>query len=331
MAPNRKNVNALVETLSSNELESLQHAVQPKPTSTFLPLTHPKEQHQEKQQEQQQPPQPIESASYWDWPSDIQEETSGVLSTANIESNLMAYSNIHNNPHLNSNGNSNSNCNCNITDEQYCMQIRAHDDYWADQQEEEQQEPNKAPVTKPQHVVLESSYWNWPAEQDSKKATIDRILAEEKAFQLVSGTATEKTLVAQPPSTVESQYVHTTKESNHPYWLWESAGIAAHTLDAAHPNTNYWDWHQEKTSNKNQTVQAFLEYEAARQMLMADNVVQQLLQSSQKKPCESACTNPESSKDYDYWSWNETYGDRYWEEVPRPAAVAATGKGYWDW
>jgi hypothetical protein len=164
---------------------------------------------------------------------------------------------------------------------------------------------------------VECSYWEWPAEQDSKKATIDLILAEEEAYRLVSGAATEKTEVSASPVS-PSRQVQSHKESNDQYWAWESNQVAAHTMDASHPNANYWDW-EEKTEQH--PFQALLEYEAVRQMLTAENIVRQM-QSTKVEECACAAQN----KSVDYWTWSECYGDQYWE-APKSQAVAT---GYWD-
>jgi hypothetical protein len=51
--------------------------------------------------------------------------------------------------------------------------------------------------------------------------------------------------------------------TNTGHWAWESNQVAAHTMDASHPNANYWDW-EEKTEQH--PFQALLEYEAVRQI-----------------------------------------------------------------
>jgi hypothetical protein len=281
MAPNRKNVASLLESLSSNDLQNLQSTIQPK----FLPLTDAREAEQH-QQPQQQQVKAVESVSYWDWDANVVEEPVDVLSTANIASNLIQAA---------------------ATVVSESQPVAAHDDYWADQSQP------VVVVNKPQHV--ECSYWEWPAEQDSKKATIDRILAEERAFHLVSAAATEETERSASPVFLLRQ-VQSHKESNDQYWAWESNQVASHTMDASHPNANYWDW-EEKTEEH--PFQALLEYEAVRQMLTAENIVRQM-QWTKVQECAT------QNKSDDYWTWSEHYGDQYWE-APKSQAVST---GYWD-
>ena len=75
MAPNRKAIASREEILSSNDLQGLlQTTVQPK----FLPLTHPEEQQQHESQKVRIVPQHTsaveDSASYWEWTADVEEE-----------------------------------------------------------------------------------------------------------------------------------------------------------------------------------------------------------------------------------------------------------------
>ncbi len=283
MAPNRKSVASLGQSISSNDLQSLQNTVQPK----FLPLTHPKEEQQQPKPEAQQ----VESISYWDWSPEVEQEPVDLFSAANIQSNLIQAANA-------------------ITESE-SQQVADHDDYWADRS----QAP-AALVTQPQHV--ECSYWKWPADQDSKKAAIDQILAEERAYQLVSAATTEATeSAAEAPM---SRHVEPSKVANDTYWTWKSQQVAAHTMDASHPSNNYWDW-DAQAAQLQSPLQALLEYEAAREFLTAANIVRQL-QQSQK--FETACALQASSDDY----WSECQADQYWD-MPA-AAVVCTGQGYWD-
>jgi len=288
MAPNRKNIASLVDVLSSSDLQSLQSTVQPK----FLPLTDPSEQQQHTEQKQQAP-QHVESVSYWDWPADVADEAVDVLSLSNIESNLVQATSVSVESNL----------------------VAEHDSYWADQAEES---TPTASVNKPQHV--EASYWDWPAEQDMKKSTIDNILAEERAFCLVSG-ATSEVIEKNSKPVSHSVQIESNKVCNDQYWTWGASGVAPHTMDSSHPANSYWDW--ETTDEKPDAIKALLEYEAVRQMLTADNLVKQI----QSQQVSSASSANEGSDDY--WSWSEEYGDRYWEA--QQPAVAATGQAYWDW
>jgi hypothetical protein len=283
MAPNRKNIASLLETLSSNDLQGLQNTIQPK----FLPLTHPNEEQQQRKPQTQQ----VEYVSYWDWSPEVEQEPVDLFSAANIQSNLIQAANA-------------------ITESE-SQQVADHDDYWADRS----QAP-AALVTQPQHV--ECSYWKWPADQDSKKAAIDQILAEERAYQLVSAATTEATeSAAEAPM---SRHVEPSKAANDTYWAWQSQQVAAHTLDASHPSNNYWHW--DVQAEEVQTpLQALLEYESVREFLTAANIVHQLQQSQR---VEAPCALQASSDDY----WSECQADQYWD-MPA-AAVVSTGQGYWD-
>jgi hypothetical protein len=283
MAPNRKNISSLLETLSSNDLQSLQNTVQPK----FLPLTHPKEEQQQPKPETQQ----VESVSYWDWSPEVEQEPIDLFSAASIQSNLIQAANA-------------------ITESE-SQRVADHDDYWADQSL-----APTVPVTQPQHI--ECSYWQWPAEQDSKKATIDRILAEERAYELVSGATTEATEIA--AETPVSCHVEPSKVANNSYWIWQSLQVAAHTLDASHPSNKYWDW-DAQAAQVQSPLQALLEYEAAREFLTAANIVRQLQES---QPVEAHRALQASSDDY----WSDCQANQYWD-MPA-AAVVSTGQGYWD-
>ena len=284
MAPNRKNLTCLLESLSSNDLQNIQNTIQPK----FLPLTDAGEAAQ--QQQPQHQVKAVESVSYWDWDAGVVEEPVNALnSVANLESNLIQAAAA-------------------LSESENSQQVVAHDDYWCGQSSGPTELANKA-----QHV--ERSYWEWPADQDSKKATINRILAEERAFQLVSAAATEETELSAGPVS-PSRQVQNHKESNDQYWHCESNQVGAHTMDASHPNANYWDW-EEKTEQH--PFQALLEYEAVRQMLTAENIVRQM-QSTKVQECAT------QNKSDDYWTWSEHYGDQYWE-TPKSQAVST---GYWD-
>jgi hypothetical protein len=269
-------------------LPSRNHDLQSTIQPKFLPLTHPKEQQQQ-------------CESYWVWPASVEEQKIDVLSADNITSNLIQAAAA--------------------LSESRSQQVAAHDDYWADQSQ-----PAEVVVVtnKPQQV--ECSYWDWPAEQDSKKATIDLILAEEEAYRLVSGSATEKTEVSASPVS-PSRQVQSHKESNDQYWAWESNQVAAHSMDASHPNANYWDWNTTNTAVEQQnTIQALLEYEAVRQMLMTENIVRQL---QAFKVNHNHCVGTQKSSE-DYWCWSEHYGDQYWD-APRQPAISTGNKGYWEW
>ena len=313
MAPNRKNVSTLLQSLSSSDLESLQASVvQPK----YLPLTHPSEQ-QEQQQQTTVPvvkaaPQQHASASYWDWPADdvVEEEkvADDLFSASHIESNLIQAA-----------------AEASSEDEEATKNIVAeNDDYWAEASE---QDDEQEVVHAPQHV-LNASYWEWPtADEDKKQTMIDRIVQDERARTLVSSSlATMATTSPKPTVQVGPQ-----KESNDQYWQWDSTKVAPHVDDASHPNANYWDWESEQPKKNGSSIQAILDYETARQLLTASSIVKQLQQQpSSVTSAATFTTNPSSDG---YWNFAERYGDEYWQEQT-PAMISATGNshaGYWDW
>jgi hypothetical protein len=263
-------------------VQSLQNTVQPK----FLPLTDPKEEQQQSKPEAQQ----VESITYWDWSPEVKQEPVDLFSAANIQSNLMQAATTANT-------------------ESESQQVADYDDYWADLFQF---------IASPATQRIECSYWEWPAEQDSKKATIDRILAEERAYELVSGATTEATESA--AETPVSRHVEPSKVANDTYWTWQSQHVAAYTLDASHPSNHYWDW-DAQAAQVQSPLQALIEYEAAREFLTAANIVRQLQES---QPVEAPRALQASSDDY----WSECQAYQYWD-MPA-AAVVSTVQGYWD-
>lgn len=305
MAPNRKSIAALTATLSSTDLQSLQTSVA---TSKFLPLTDPKEALQQAQPPKQQTVVVAEnSASYWDWQSTAPvepAETFDILSLANIEANLVKTAEEY-------------------KTESASKQVAAHDNYWAEEQQ--QAEPEERPVVK-QAQHIETSYWEWPAEQDYKRATIESILREEKAYHLVSGAAVELREAGAKGVSKEIIQTDATKVSNDGYWGWESPVVAPHTDDVSHPNRNYWDW-SEETMKKN-PHQDLLDYEAARQLVMADSIVKSLVN---QKNVPTSGGSPNGCSD-EYWQWSDRLGDAYWD-VPAtaPQVTTADAQSYWEW
>ena len=136
----------MVQTLSSGDLQNLQATVLPK----YLPLTGSQEVTTTVQSTEKTPKQSTQtredSASYWKWES-IPEPTICILSTDNIVSNLIAHA---------------QSC----EGETGASYLAENDDYWEEEVE----------VTKRQQCVpvVETSYWDWPAEQ-----AIDDLLALE--------------------------------------------------------------------------------------------------------------------------------------------------------
>jgi hypothetical protein len=144
MAPNRKSLTALAQTLSVFDLEGLQSTVQPK----YLPLTHASVNTSEAATTTpvSQQPNVADTCSYWEWSADVETETVCVLSTANIVSNLIQASSA-----------------AAVTSSEQ-ETLSENDDYWT---EGEQSVEQAKPVTPsaPQHES--ASYWEWPAKDTS--------------------------------------------------------------------------------------------------------------------------------------------------------------------
>ena len=164
-----------------------------------------------------------------------------------------------------------------------------------------------------------ASYWDWPADteqqqDDVDKSIIDRIVAEEKAYKVVSGANVEL---------IESHAKDLTSEK-------EMKNVS----NVSHSNDKYWAW-QEDTQQAASPFQELLEYEAARQMLMVDNIVRQI-QSSVKVPSDigyDTAKNDQQIAD-DYWSWSEEYYVEPLATSARPVVSvggSSTHRGYWDW
>lgn len=284
MAPNRKSLNVLVQSLSNNDLADLQNTVQPK----YLPLTQDTSS-DESTHVTPAATQPQESASYWDWSSPAEEDVVCVLSTDNIVSNLIQAS---------------------ATLEQSAT-IQQNDDYWGEECTNctQEDEPKESLNT------IESSYWEWPADQDATQAELNRILTEERAYQIVSGAQSEA-----------NEQKQVTKSSTEDYWAWKAQ---PEEQDAA----DYWAWETETKSPETRAVEekqamitGLIEYEAARQLLMASTIVSQLEQAAKN----AAAEDHQNMSNDDYWSWQEDL-DNYWD-MPAFTAKAATPvtTGYWD-
>ena len=206
MAPNRKNISCLAESLCNVDLQSL---VQPK----FAPLTESLK--EEKVSVVVTPP----STSYWDWTSDQDvTEQVDVLSLSNIESNLIQ-----------------------SRAEAKSAVVTEHDDYWAEGNEHTEEE--KSASSAPQHVqVATASYWDWQNDVDPKRAMIDRILAEDAARNAVASSLLPKTVPESDTAQVHATKAANdgywgwespvtaehTSDLSHPsmkYWDWETKDI----------------------------------------------------------------------------------------------------------
>ena len=296
MAPNRKSVTSIVESLSNADLQSL---VNPK----FLPLTNPREEEQESQHEVVTRPenQSTASASYWDWPS--QEPTTTeeihVLSCDNIVSNLIQATD--------SNASSESISSANQKSET----LAENDAYWAEGESDTASRSQSQ--SQPQH----DDYWDWHEEHDSKRKLLEEILEEEKARHLVSGDFMVEAVKKNVAS--DAAQVCRCRSSSDPYWKWESPKTSSY----GHRVHDYWNWDRRC---KPSPLDSLLEYEAARQILSSDNIATNLKfhHEMMETTSKSDTTRPESD---DYWMWSEHLGDSYWDT---PATQVLT-TGYWDW
>lgn len=270
MAPNRKPLVFLAGAASKPQLRD---ALQTK----FLPLTDPKglERTSSREETRDKPTNGTTDESYWEW----SEAKVDVLSVANIEKNLIQAKLSANVP---------ATC-----------QGGAHDDYWSEGVVAETKSVDDGDdVTSPVQEVVGASYWDWPADQDMSKTTIENILAEEKAYQVVSGSAIEENLVNMSRSSeTDSEGKACTAAANDAYWAWEEPVVAAHVNDDTHPAASYWDWDTEPISEgDSKVVQDIKEYEAARQILSVDHIQRNLQsQAASYGHCEQASDN--------YWSW----------------------------
>lgn len=299
MAPNRKSPTCLAgPVISFNDLSILHTTVDVK----FLPLTHPLEQEQHEQLQQQQEHQRVEeSDSYWNWTSDKvqEEEPNPVISLARIEANLIADAARYS--------------------ASMSHRVAAHDDYWADQ-EQEKESSNCEP---PQHESL--SYWDWSANPETYEF--------DRAVRLTSTRKIEANLNAFVPS--ETLHVHRQKEQHDYYWHWKIQDVPAHVLDPSHPHHDYWTWNAEdvpktKQEQKHSVIQRILDYEAARQVLCTDRILKNLQElNGRRQDVLSSCPNDADSDSY--WEWSESYGEEYRLDGEAAPAMISVEKGYWDW
>jgi hypothetical protein len=126
MAPNRKSLTALTQSLNCMDLVS---TVQ----SKYLPLTHPSEAGSQGTFHGGAP-LPQDSLSYWEWSSDeVVEPTICVLSSENIVSNLIQAGHA-------------------LDEEDVGTTNPDHDSYWSEHQ---------AAPTSPLHASANEEYWSW--------------------------------------------------------------------------------------------------------------------------------------------------------------------------
>jgi hypothetical protein len=300
MAPNRKNVTCLVLPVNSSELQNLRTTVQAK----FLPLTDPLEQQQHDQsQQQEQNRREQESDSYWNWTAEGDtntEEEADLFSLSRIESNLIADATKY--------------------ADNTVHQVVAHDDYWAGSSVTG--DDNESSTRKSQHEA--AHYWDWSANPEAYE--------RDRAARLTSTAHIEANLQSLVRS--ESVHVHTQKEHHDSYWQWDSDDIPTHVLDPSHPNHDYWTWKVDgvpstEEARKQKAIQAILRYEAARQLVCTDRIVESLQEISQIHDLSSSSATDVDSDSY--WRWSESCSDSNLVDCAAAPAVTTAGKGYWDW
>jgi hypothetical protein len=268
MAPNRKSVINLELPIAA---EALENVVQVK----FLPLTDPREQEQHEQQQRGQAHIPKQckvqdTASYWDWPANTQEEEKleTLFSTARIESNLVEDGKKY--------------------ELSTRSQVAAHDDYWAESSSSQSEVIHS---TMPQHVS--DAYWSWPANRNLHN--------EELAERLTSTRHIESNLKAfrAPPAS-------SIKQQHDSYWTWSAE--APHRQQKPLPNKSqsdeYWTWNcLSKEDEKQQLIQSILQYERARQLLTADHIEKQLVANATKLQESSMAVATAAIPSSGYWDW----------------------------
>jgi hypothetical protein len=187
MAPNRKSLSALAQTLSLADLEGLQSTVQPK----YLPLTHPATTPAAPEAVSQQSNADADAdASYWEWSSeeDVPTETVCILSTANIVSNLIQSSSSEQEETL-----------------------AEHDDYWTEgEQQQRVEEPVAAPsCSAPQHET--ASYWDWSVAEEEEHVTRSAVPCSQSYWTWESSPSAP-VVVSTPNANADSDY-----------WGWETS------------------------------------------------------------------------------------------------------------
>lgn len=218
MAPNRKSLSTIGQVLSSNDLADLQTTIQPK----YAPLTVKSNVDISEESACHSPVSKCqEPASYWDWSSPVEEVVVCVLSTDNIVSNLIQ--------------------SAEASDE---TNTREHYDcYWAEESSVHTEEVSKQPI----HTT-ESSYWDWPADQDVAEATVRSISEEERAQAarqlLVAGNIVSSQLQQDAAKLLLDENIQTSNDdcwSGHDkldnYWDMPAFTTKVPTL----VSTGYWD------------------------------------------------------------------------------------------
>lgn len=285
MAPNRKNISTLVDSLEGLDVANV---VQ----SKYLPLTHASEEFKHVEKTTVEPKIVIEpkveetkaeekeedyiintetEASYWDWEPEEEvsekdqliqqilkeEEIRQKLSSSRIEENLVKDA-----------------AESKEEDAEIVVSAENSDDYW-----------NEAPaVVTAQHLKDAShprnNYWDWEDAQmeDKNQSMIATILRDEAARQLMAVSHVEQTLKNAAPVSKDGAKPTAAHDS---YWNWDSACVAPHVVDETHPRNNYWDWEtKEEEEVQNGFVAAIMKEEKIRLMMTAEHVQEQLVKEA---------------------------------------------------
>ncbi len=237
MAPNRKNTFSLAETLANGNLTGLYESISPK----YLPLTHHAEAAQESAVDNDAK-DICESASYWDWPGDVQNEPIDLFSGAHIEDNLK----------------------------------KAAAKFNKETDKDDAAENHSKEVPKRQ---LGTYYWDWPAVENLKEATINRVLEEERVRQIVSGAVIDAIVRRGATSDYKTNWA--VNPANDDFWNWTSDD-----------SDGVWD--------PLDGIQALIDYEVTRELLSGKNIEKHL---RQWKVPESCAVHPPLD---DYWIWSQT-------------------------
>jgi hypothetical protein len=151
------------------------------------------------------------------------------------------------------------------------------------------------------------SYWNWPAQEETKEQLIARILEEERVRQLLSVSHVENNLVIQAQQqrkTEENVEMVSAPETDDDYW--KDYTPATRT---AQPQPSYWEWPTlTEEEQRQQLIQQILEEEACRQTFSVAHIQKNLMTKQQTAPttiCTPLATGAVlgGQEQASYWDW----------------------------
>ena len=148
------------------------------------------------------------------------------------------------------------------------------------------------------------SYWDWPAQEETKEQLIARILEEERVRQLLLVSHVEKNLIQTLLRKTEDHVeMMTAPETDDAYW--EDGAPAPFT---SQPQPSYWDWPTLTEQEQHQLlIQQILEEEACRQTFSVAHIQENLITKLQHAV--------------------PTIG----KIAPLMGAVGGQASSYWDW